>query len=175
MLHACLCTICFMFCYTSWYFNAFFGTNLLTRCYSVSFLFSVVFVFQKSYTGNILGIGLNKSQSFYFSRHETQSKAETEGDQRAATAPMARATPWSRQGMVWAPGPPPNIALPPIYSPQRENPKPDQFSKKHTASRRCHRREIRRVQKFFSASCRRGKSPPEAFFITIPASRVMCE
>jgi hypothetical protein len=33
--------------------------------------------------------------------------------------------PWRgpRRGIVWAPGPPPNIALPPIYSPQRENPK----------------------------------------------------
>jgi hypothetical protein len=37
---------------------------------------------------------------------------------------MARATPWPRRAMVWAPGPPPNIALTPIYSPQRENPKP---------------------------------------------------
>jgi hypothetical protein len=32
-------------------------TNLLTRCHSASSLFSAVFVFQKSYTGNILEIG----------------------------------------------------------------------------------------------------------------------
>jgi hypothetical protein len=44
-------------------FYAFSGTNLLTRCHSASSLFSVVFVFQKSYTRNILGIGWNKSQS----------------------------------------------------------------------------------------------------------------
>jgi hypothetical protein len=44
MLHACLCTICFVFCYTSWHFYAFSGTNLLTRCHSVSSLFSAVFV-----------------------------------------------------------------------------------------------------------------------------------
>jgi hypothetical protein len=54
-------TICLVFCYTSWHFYAFSGTNLLTRCHSASFLFSAVFVFQKSYTGNILGIGQNKS------------------------------------------------------------------------------------------------------------------
>jgi hypothetical protein len=30
-------------------------------------------------------------------------------------------------------------------------------------------------QKLFSAPCRRGESPPEAFFITMPASGVMCE
>jgi hypothetical protein len=38
-----------------------------------------------------------------------------------------------------------------------------------------HRREIGRVQKLFPAPCRRGESPPEAFFITMPASGVMCE
>jgi hypothetical protein len=53
--------------------------------------------------------------------------------------------------------------------------RPDQFSKKHTASRRRHRREIGRVQKLFPAPCRRGESPSEAFFITMPASGVMCE
>jgi hypothetical protein len=44
-----------------------------------------VFVFQKTYTGNILRIGQNKSQNSYFSRHETKSEDETEGHQRAAT------------------------------------------------------------------------------------------
>jgi hypothetical protein len=52
---------------------------------------------------------------------------------------------------------------------------PDQFFRKHTASRRRRRREIGRVQKLFPAPCRRRKSPPEAFFITMSASGVMCE
>jgi hypothetical protein len=47
MLHACLCTICFVFCYTSWHFYAFSGTNLLTRCHSASSLFSAVFCVSK--------------------------------------------------------------------------------------------------------------------------------
>jgi hypothetical protein len=81
MLHACLCTICFVFCYTSWHIYAFSGTNLLTRCNSVSSLFSAVFVFQKSYTGNILGIRRNEARSSYFSRHETKSEGEPEGGQ----------------------------------------------------------------------------------------------
>jgi hypothetical protein len=50
------------FVYTSWRFYAFSGTNLLTRCHSASSLFSAVFVFQKSYTGNILGIGRKKAE-----------------------------------------------------------------------------------------------------------------
>jgi hypothetical protein len=67
MLHACFYTICLVFRYTSWHFYAFSGTNLLTRCHSASSLFSAIFMFQKSYTGNILEIGRNKSQtSRYF-------------------------------------------------------------------------------------------------------------
>jgi hypothetical protein len=68
MLHACLYTIYFVFCYTLWCFYAFFKTNLLTRRHGPSSLFFAVFVFQKSYTGNILGIGRNKSRTSYISR-----------------------------------------------------------------------------------------------------------
>jgi hypothetical protein len=39
--------------------------------------------------------------------------------------------------------------------------RPDQFSTKHTASRRHRRCEIRRVQKLFPIPCRRVESPPE--------------
>jgi hypothetical protein len=121
MLHAYLYTICFVFRYTSWRFYAFFRTNLLTRCHSASFLFSAIFVFQKSYTGNILGIRRNKSQSSYFSRSVTESKVEMEGSQEAATPPHGAGHPQAAPGQVWAPGPLPDAALPPIYSPQREN------------------------------------------------------
>jgi hypothetical protein len=56
-----------------------------------------------------------------------------------------------------------------------KNLSPNQFSSKYTASR-CHRRrEIGRVQKLFPAPCQRGESPPEAFFITMVTSEVMCE
>jgi hypothetical protein len=36
---------------------------------------------------------------------------------------VAQATPWPRHQVVWPHGPPPDIALPPINSLQRENPK----------------------------------------------------
>jgi hypothetical protein len=48
MLHACLYTICFVFCYTSWHFYALSVTDLLTRCHSVSSLFSTVLCFRKA-------------------------------------------------------------------------------------------------------------------------------
>jgi hypothetical protein len=85
MLHACSFTICLVFCYTSWHFYAFSGTNLLTRYHSASSLFSTVFVFQKSYIRNILGIGWNKSQTFYFYRSFEKTEDDTEGSQRLAT------------------------------------------------------------------------------------------
>jgi hypothetical protein len=79
MLHACFYTICLVFRYTLWHFYAISGTNLLTRCHSASFLFSAIFVFQKCYTGNILGIGQNKFQNPYFSRKWTEDRTRVGG------------------------------------------------------------------------------------------------
>jgi hypothetical protein len=49
------------------------------------FLFSAIFVFQKSYKGNILGIGRNESRSSYLPDTKTESKGEAERSQEAAT------------------------------------------------------------------------------------------
>jgi hypothetical protein len=121
MLHACLYTICFVFCYTSWHFYAFSGVNLLTRCHSASSLFSAIFVFQKSYTENILEIGRNKSRTSYF----YQSFAKTEDDMERGQPHHqgAQPSPWPRPPVVRPPGPPPNVAPSPISSPRREKPK----------------------------------------------------
>jgi hypothetical protein len=84
MLHACFYTICLMFRYTSWHFYAFSGTNLLTSCHSASSLFSAVSVFQKSYTGNILGIGRNKGQT---SRNPPELPENRRGDRVGPRGP----------------------------------------------------------------------------------------
>jgi hypothetical protein len=123
MLHACSYTICLVFCYTPWRFYAFSGTSLLTRCHSASFLFSAIFVFQKSYTGNILKIGWNKSQTSYFYRSFAKTEDETEGGQRLATPQGARPSPWPCPPMVSPPGPPPDDTPTPIKTPRRENSK----------------------------------------------------
>jgi hypothetical protein len=44
-----------------------------------------VFVFQKSYRGNIPGIGQNKSPTFYFYRSFAKTEAQMEGGQELAT------------------------------------------------------------------------------------------
>jgi hypothetical protein len=98
MLHAYFYTICLMFCYTSWHFYAISGTNLLTKCYSASSLFSAVFVFQKSYTENILGIGRNKFGNSYFTRTKDEDQTGAEEGPEAghtiggATQPLAAPT-----------------------------------------------------------------------------------
>jgi hypothetical protein len=175
MLHACFYTICLVFCYTSWHFYVFFGTNLLTRCYTVSSLFPTVFVFQKFYTGNILGIGRNKSQT---SRYFTELPEDRRGD---GAEPEGGHT-IGQRGLGW-PAPPGGVgprstsdaAPSPIKTPRREKPKALITFPEHIAIRHCRRPKIGRVQKLFPVPCRRGKSPPEVFFIVMLASGTMSE
>jgi hypothetical protein len=95
MLHACFYTICLIFRYTSWYFYAFSGTNLLTSCHSASSLFSTIFVFQKWYTGNILRIGRNNFLKSYFSPKASRDmKRRWRGATRGPHARAARPRPW---------------------------------------------------------------------------------
>jgi hypothetical protein len=87
-------------------------------------MFSTIFVFQKSYTGNILGIGRNKSQTSYFSRHEDGVQSRDGGGPGAGhTIGWCGSPPWPCYQVVWAPWVPSDIALPPIKSLRRENPK----------------------------------------------------
>jgi hypothetical protein len=85
MLHACLYTIFFVFCYTSWRFYAFSETNLLMRCHSASSLFSAVLCFRKATQEIFLDLDETKAEPPIFPEHEAESKAETEGGQDLAT------------------------------------------------------------------------------------------
>jgi hypothetical protein len=109
-----------VFCYTLWHFYAFSETNLLTRCHSASSLFSAIFVFQKSYTGNILGIRWDKSRISYISWKVAKSEDETEGGAGPGHTLGRRGPGPGHATRVRPPGPPPDAALPPIYSPRRE-------------------------------------------------------
>jgi hypothetical protein len=100
MLHACFYTICLVFCYTSWHFYAFSGTNLLTIYHSVSSLFSAVFVFQKSYTGNILGIRRNKSRTSYYLTKLPEDRRGDGDEPRAGHTVGQRGQPLARAPYV---------------------------------------------------------------------------
>jgi hypothetical protein len=136
MLHACIYTICFVFCYTSWRFYAFSGTNLLTRRHSVSFLFSAVFVFQKATQEIFSKLDETKAEPPIFPEHESKSKAETEGARTWPHPRAARPSPGPRHHGV---SPPVHLLVPPFrlyISLGGKNLKPDQSSTKPTASRR---------------------------------------
>jgi hypothetical protein len=134
-----------------------------------------VFVFQKSYTRNILRIGQNKANNSYFpKRHGLQSwDGGAPGARRtigwrspAQAVPLGGVAAWPT---FWRR--PSAYIFPSMVKPKGTN----QFSTKRTASHRRRRCEIGKVQKLFPAPCQRGESLPEAFFITMPASEVMRE
>jgi hypothetical protein len=141
MLHACFYTICLVFRYTSWHFYAFSGNNLLTSCHSASSLFYAVFVFQKSYTGNILGIGRNKSRT---SRNSPKLPENRRGDgvgHEVSTQKGGAAWPLAAPLCVTAPRPTPDVAPSPIKTPRREKPKSPITFPEHIAMRRRRRPE----------------------------------
>jgi hypothetical protein len=162
MLHACSYTICLVFRYTSWRFYAFSGTNLLTRCHSASSLFSAVFVFQKSYTGNILGIGRNKSRT---SKNLPKLPEVRRGDGGGATGwphhQGAWPNPWPRRPMLRATRPTSGAAPSPIKTPRREKPKdPINFLETHRDP---------------PSSLTRDREGPEALFGTLPKREIATE
>ena len=71
---------------------------------SASFLFSA-FSFQKSYTGNILGIARDKNPGSYFPVTYTESKGETEEGHEAPTPPGGAGPPGAPAHGVGATGP----------------------------------------------------------------------
>ena len=75
-------------------------TNLLTRC-PVPVSSFLLFLFQKSYTGNILGIARDENPRPYIAVMYTDTKGETEGSHEAPTQPGgATPPPGVRAGCV---------------------------------------------------------------------------
>jgi hypothetical protein len=123
MLHACLHTICFVFCYTSWRFYAFSGTNLLTRCHSVSSLFSAILCFRKATQEIFSELDETKAKPFIFTEASRRPKMRQRGATGQAHPRVAWPAPVPCQQGVRPASPPPNAALLPINSPRREKPK----------------------------------------------------
>jgi hypothetical protein len=161
MLHACLYTICFVFYYTSWHFYAFSKTNLLTRCHSASSLFLLFLCFRKATQEIFSEFDETKAQPSIFTEALRRLKMRQRGARSRPHPRVARPRPGLRHQGVSRPGPPSDAALSPISSPRGEKPKgTDFFSTKYTASHRCRRCEIGRIEELFSAPCRRPSTPP---------------
>jgi hypothetical protein len=132
MLHACFYTICLMFHYTSWHFYAFSGTNLLTSRHSASFLFSAVFVFQKSYTGNISELDETKASHPDISWSFQRTEEEMEWGHEVASHQGGAAQPLAAPLCVRPPCSTSDDAPSPIKTPLRENPEyPINFPETH--------------------------------------------
>jgi hypothetical protein len=147
MLHACFTPIALCFVYTSWHFYVFFGTNLLTRCHSVSSCFLLFLYFRKVIQEIFSELDETKPELPIFL---TRRRSPKHIWRRARGWPhhrVARVTPWPRHQVVWAPWTPSDIALPPINSLQRENSKRVDIHPGKVPQRRRHRRPISGGQK----------------------------
>jgi hypothetical protein len=123
MLHVCFTPIALCFVYTSWYFYAFSGTNLLTRCHSASSCFLLFLYFRKVTHKIFSELDETKAQVPILLTRRRSPKERLRGAKRQPHHRVAQATPWPRHQMVWAPRAPSNIALPPINSLHRKNPR----------------------------------------------------
>jgi hypothetical protein len=123
MLHASLYTICFDFCYTSWHFYAFSGTNLLTRCHSASSLFSAILCFRKVAQEVFSELDETKAEPPIFTEASRRPKMRWRGARSQAHHRGVLPSPWPWRPMVRPAGPTSDDALSPISSPRREKPK----------------------------------------------------
>ena len=100
---------------------------------------------------------------------------ESEGDSKGARGKphhMATRAPWPRHHVVWAPWAPTDIALPPIYSVPRENPKdPSLHPRKVLQSSTL----VRGGSEALPGTLPKRGIITGGLFITMPASGVMRE
>jgi hypothetical protein len=74
-----------MFCYTSWHFYEFSGTNLLMRCHSASSLFSAVLCFRKVTHEILSELYETKAEPPNIYRSFEKTEEKTEGGHGLAT------------------------------------------------------------------------------------------
>jgi hypothetical protein len=141
MLHTCFTPIDLCFVYTSWHFYAFSGTNLLIRCHGASSYFLLFLCFRKVTQEIFSELDETKPEVPIFPDTRWSPKQRR---RRARRQPHHLVAPplWPCQGVVWAPWPPSDIALPPIKSIRCKNPKSIGVHPQKVLQRRCHQRSI---------------------------------
>jgi hypothetical protein len=103
MLHANFTPIALCFAYTSWYFYAFSGTNLLTRCHSASSCF-LLFLCLRKVTQKIFSeLDKTKPKVPIFPSTRQSPKQRRRRARRWPHHLVARVHPWPRHHLVWAP------------------------------------------------------------------------
>ena len=139
------------------------------------FLFSVVFVFQKSCTGNILGTQGNKSRSSYFHVTKTESEGETKTSHMVATPGLGAASPGPAPRGGVGPLASTSLAPPRIYSPSRENPRHPSTIPRKVPSRPSSPTLVREGSEVLLGTLSEREIITGGFYIAMPASEVMRE
>ena len=122
MFHVVIMLIATCFGCTLYYFYAFSGTNLLTRCHSASSVFPAVFGFRNIYTENIVKIGEIFSSEHITSGSFRSPKTTWGGGPRGPHPMGARPRVGPRPARVWWPHLAPGAHPSPISSSRRVNP-----------------------------------------------------
>jgi hypothetical protein len=131
MLHACFYTICLLFCYTSWQFYAFSGTNLLSpQCqFPVFCYFCVSEVIHRKYSRNWMK---QVPEVLFYPKASRDPKRSRRGAIGPPHARPAWPGPGPRQPGVRPPSSTSDITPSPINTPRRKKPKyPINFLETH--------------------------------------------
>ena len=156
MFHAVIILIATCFGCTLYYFYAFSGTNLLTRCPSASSVFLLFMVSENptwkisSKSGEIFS-SVNKISGSFRSPKTTWGEAL-----RGPHAMGARPGVGPRPARVWGPWLAPGSYPSPIYSPRRENPNTKHHIPRKVPSRPSSSISDRGSSDVLPAPCRRG-------------------
>jgi hypothetical protein len=165
MLNACFTLIALCFVYTSWHFYAFFGTNLLTRCHSVSSCFLLFLYFRKVVQKIFSELDETKPEVPILLSRTRSPKGRQRRARRRPHHRVAWAHLWPHHHMVWAPWVPSDLALPPIYCLRHENPKWIDLHPWKVPQRRHHRRPISGDRSVYSGTLPGQGIAPEAISI----------
>jgi hypothetical protein len=122
-----------MFCYTSWHFYAFSGTNLLTSRHNASSLFSAIFyVSEKLHRKYFRNWTKPKPAIQIFHGASREPKRRRSGATRWPHTRVVRPSPWPRPLYVRPPRSTSDAAPSPIKTPRWEKPKyPINFPETH--------------------------------------------
>ena len=109
MFHVDIIPIVTCFAYTSYHFYTFFGTNLLTRCHSVSSCF-LLFLYSRKVVLEIFSeLDATKVGVPIFPTCTRSPKESRRGPGGWPHHTAARATPWPRHHQVWGSCRPPTL------------------------------------------------------------------
>jgi hypothetical protein len=170
MLHACFTPIALCFVYTSWRFYAFFGTNLLTRCHSVSSCFLLFLCFRKVTQEIFLELDKTKLEVPIFPDTRRSPKKRWRRARRWPHHLVVRVHPWLCHHLVWAPWCPLTSPLRLYKASDAKTLDKSMFFQIKFHSAAAVAKEIWGIEVSVLAPCQDGELPPEPPPSTPPPS-----